>query len=153
LKISGSYTLPVEQERAYALLQDPVVLGKCMPGCDTLVKTGEHEYQMKMKMVIASLTGNFDGRVRITDQEPPDRFRLMVEGSGKVGFMKGDGLLNLSPAPGGGTEVRYEGDAHVGGTLAAVGQRLVDTTARMIIKRFFDKLASEVRPATETASG
>lgn len=153
MKISGSYTLPVEQDRAYALLQDPDILSKCMPGCETLVQTGEHEYQMKMKMIIASLSGNFDGRVRIADQEPPNRFRLIVEGSGKVGFMKGDGLLNLSPAPGGGTQVQYDGEASVGGTLAAVGQRMVDTTARMIIKRFFDKLAAEVRPATETAGG
>jgi carbon monoxide dehydrogenase subunit G len=153
LKISGAYTLPVEPDRAYVLLQDPEILGKCMPGCDSLVRTAEHEYQMKMKMVIASLSGNFDGRVRIADHVPPTSFRLIVEGSGKIGFLKGNGLLHLSAAPGGGTEVRYEGDASVGGTIAAVGQRLVDTTARMMIKRFFDKLAAEVRPASGTAGG
>jgi carbon monoxide dehydrogenase subunit G len=66
----------------------------------------------------------------------------VVEGSGKIGFMKGDGVLTLAPKDGG-TEVTYDGEAQVGGTMAAVGQRLIDTTARMLIKRFFDKLSAE----------
>ncbi|HLX42614.1 MAG TPA: SRPBCC domain-containing protein, partial [Bryobacteraceae bacterium] len=64
-----------------------------------------------------------------------------VEGAGKIGFVKGDGLLNLSPADGG-TEVTYEGDDQVGGTMAAVGQRLIDGTSKMMIKKFFEKLVS-----------
>ena len=71
----------------------------------------------------------------------------MVEGTGKIGFMKGDGLLTLSPA-GDGTNVQYDGDVQVGGTIAAVGQRLLDTTARMLIKRFFEKLATEAEAAS-----
>jgi carbon monoxide dehydrogenase subunit G len=63
-----------------------------------------------------------------------------VEGNGKIGFMKGEGLLKLTPQ-GEGTGVAYEGDVQVGGTMAAVGQRLIDATAKMMIKRFFDKLA------------
>ena len=71
-----------------------------------------------------------------------------MEGKGKIGFMKGDGTLKLTPQ-GTGTQVAYEGDVQVGGTLAAVGQRLIDTTAKMMIKRFFDKLAEN----SSTASG
>jgi len=66
-----------------------------------------------------------------------------VEGTGRIGFVKGDGLLKLTPAEGGGTVVAYEGDAQVGGTIAAVGQRLIDGTAKTMIKKFFDKLAAE----------
>lgn len=142
MKISGSYKLAATQEKVYALMQDPVVLARAIPGCDGLEKTGEDEYRMKMKMVLASFSGAFEGKVRITDQTPPASFRLVVEGSGKLGFMKGDGLLKLAAADDG-TEVTYEGDAQVGGTMAAVGQRLIDGTARMMIKRFFDKLAEE----------
>jgi hypothetical protein len=83
--------------------------------------------------------------VRITDQSPPTSFRLIVEGSGRIGFLKGDGLLKLSPADASSTSstvVSYEGDAQVGGTMAAVGQRLIDGTSKMMIKKFFDKLAS-----------
>ena len=142
MKVSGSYLITVAQQRAYELLQDPVVLGKAMPGCDTLERVGEHEYRMKMKMVMASISGLFDGKVRIADLQPHSSFRLIVEGSGKIGFIKGDGLLHLIPAEGG-TNVQYEGNVEVGGTIAAVGQRLLDTTARMMIKRFFEKLSAE----------
>ncbi len=144
MKIGGAYTLPAPQERAYSMLQDPGVLARSMPGCDGLVKIGEDEYEMKMKMAIASISGAFDGKVKITEQNPPSSFRLSVEGTGKIGFMKGDGLLKLTPN-GESTDVTYDGDVQVGGTMAAVGQRLIDATAKMIIKRFFDKLASEIK--------
>jgi carbon monoxide dehydrogenase subunit G len=151
MKISGSYLVPVPPERAYALLQDPVVLAKAMPGCDTLERIGENEFHMKMKMVLASISGLFDGKVRIADSQPVSSFRLIVEGTGKIGFMKGDGLLTLVVAEAG-TTVSYDGTVEVGGTIAAVGQRLLDTTARMLIKRFFEKLTAEAAVSAEGAA-
>lgn len=139
MKINGTHQLPVPKEKAYALLQDPVILAACMPGCESLVKIAEDTYEMKMKMALAAVSGQFDGKVSITDKNPPDSFRLIVEGKGRIGFMKGDGLLHLSEE-GTGTTVKFEGDVNVGGTIAAVGQRLLDTTAKMMIKRFFDQL-------------
>jgi carbon monoxide dehydrogenase subunit G len=143
VKISGTYTLPLPQERAYEVMQDPEVLARAIPGCESLEKVGPDEYRMKMKMALASLSGAFEGKVRITEQTPPNSFRLVVEGTGRIGFVKGDGLLKLAPAEAGGTEVAYEGEAQVGGTIAAVGQRLIDGTAKTMIKKFFDKLAAE----------
>jgi len=123
------------------MMQDPEVLARAMPGCDSLERIGPDEYAMKMKLAMASISGAFEGKVRITDQQPPSSFKLVVEGTGKIGFMRGEGLLKLSPS-GEGTDVSYEGDVQVGGTIAAVGQRLIDVTAKMMIKRFFDKLTS-----------
>jgi hypothetical protein len=140
LKISGSHTVPATRERTYQLLQDPGILAKCMPGTDHLDKIAEDEYEMKMKMAIASIGGLFTGKVRLADQNPPESFKLIVEGNGKIGFLKGEGLLNLI-AGGDSTEVKYDGDVQVGGTIASVGQRLLDTTSKMIIKKFFEKLA------------
>jgi carbon monoxide dehydrogenase subunit G len=131
---------PVPRERAYELLQDPVVLAECMPGTDHLEKIGPDEYEMKMKLSIASVSGLFSGKVKIDDPHPPENFRLAVEGSGKIGFVKGAGLINLL-AQEGATEIRYEGDVQVGGAIAAVGQRLLDTTSKMIIKKFFEKFS------------
>jgi hypothetical protein len=157
VKISGSYTLPVAPDRAYQILQDPAILAQAMPGCESLEQIGPDEYRMKMKVLLAALSGQFEGKVRIADQTPPSSFRLIVEGSGRIGFLKGDGLLKLVPrntdyiTPNAEarippaevtTVVSYEGDAQVGGTLAAVGQRLIDGTSKMMIKKFFDKLAS-----------
>ena len=128
MRVSGSYTLPVALERAYQMLQDPAILAEALPGCESLEKIAPDEYRMKMKVLLAAL-------------------------SGRIGFLKGEGLLKLSPAatvdvlsaaaseppP---TIVSYEGEAQVGGTMAAVGQRLIDGTAKMMIKKFFDKLVS-----------
>jgi carbon monoxide dehydrogenase subunit G len=142
MKISGTHTLAAPQDRVFGLLLDPVVLARCMPGCESLDPIGENEYAMRLKMVLASVSGLFDGKVRVAEPNPPDSFRLIVEGSGKIGFMKGDGLLNLSSADGQ-TTVRFDGDVQIGGTIAAVGQRLVDATAKMLIKRFFERLSTE----------
>ena len=145
MKIAGSYELTLSPEQAYQKMQDPEVLARCMPGCESLEKIGENEYRMKMKMALASLSGAFDGKVRIVDSNPHESFRLIVEGSGKIGFMKGEGLLKFAAKDSGtevGTLVTYDGDVQVGGTIAAVGQRLIDGTAKMMIKRFFEKLAA-----------
>jgi len=146
MKISGAYTLEVPQERAYALLLDPAVLAKCMPGCEALDRIAENQYAMRMKMALASVSGLFAGKVTIADPHPPASYRLVVEGSGKIGFMKGEGTLALAPSEAG-TSVAFEGDVQVGGTIASVGQRLLDTTSRMLIKRFFARLAEEAEQA------
>lgn len=147
MKIGGTYVLQLPQDSAYALLQDPEILAKCIPGCDRLDKVAENEYEMKMKMTIASMSGRFEGRVKLADQQPPNSFRLIIDGKGKIGFLKGDGLLKLEPA-GEMTNVVYQGDVQIGGTMAAVGQRLLDSTSRMMIKKFFDKFAELTRDKT-----
>ena len=145
MKISGSYLVPAARERTYQLLQDPEILAKCMPGTDQLNKVGADEYEMKMKMAIASIGGLFAGKVRLADQNPPESFKLMVDGTGKIGFVKGEGVLNLAEQGESSTEVKYEGEVQVGGTIAGVGQRLLDTTSKLIIKKFFEKLSENAK--------
>jgi uncharacterized protein len=144
VKLTGNYPLPANRERAYAALQDPALLAQCIPGCEGLEGAGDGIYTMKMKMALASMSGSFSGKVQIADSKAPESFRLIVDGSGKIGFMKGEGLLTLVESEAE-TYVCFDGEVSVGGTIAAVGQRLVDTTARMMIKRFFDKMATLVR--------
>jgi uncharacterized protein len=142
VKLTGACPLAVSCDRAYAMLQDPAVLARCMPGCEALDRIAENEYAMRMKMTLASLAGRFEGKVRIADSDPPASFRLVVEGTGKIGFMKGDGVLRLAAGEPGCT-VHFEGEVLVGGTIANVGQRLVETTAKMLIRRFFEKISGE----------
>ena len=115
MKISGSAQVPYPPGRTYELMQDPAVLSRAIPGCESLERRGDGEYLMKMKMVLASFSGAFEGKVRLVDPVPPTSFRMIVEGSGKIGFMKGEGVLTLT-AKDDGTEVAYDGDAQVGGT-------------------------------------
>jgi carbon monoxide dehydrogenase subunit G len=151
MKIAGAHSVPTDAARAYTLLQDPGVLARSMPGCDHLSRIGPDEYEMKMKMVISSIQGLFAGKVKIDSQNPPHSFRLMVEGSGKVGFMNGNGTIELRQHDGF-TEVAYQGDVQIGGMIAGVGQRLVETTAKFVIRKFFERLAEQSRaPAEGTA--
>jgi carbon monoxide dehydrogenase subunit G len=161
VKLSGSFTLPLSPERTYELLRDPMVLARSMPGTEHLEAIGDNEYAMRMKMALASVCGLFDGKVRIADQNPPISFRLIVEGAGKIGFMKGDGCLTLgaptsdgAAAPGPtGTTVAFDGDVQVGGTIANVGQRLIEMTAKMLIKRFFERISKEAAGEAGIVSG
>ena len=141
MKISGSHALPFSPEQAYAVLQDPAALALAIPGCQSLEKTGDNEYHMKMKMVVAAISGNFEGSVRLSEHMPPSSFRMDVDGSGKIGFVKGSGLLTITPADGG-SAVAYDGEMQIGGTIAAVGQRLIDTTSKMMLKKFFERIVS-----------
>lgn len=132
VKVTGSYGLPVSPDRAYELLQDADVLATCLPGCEGLDRTGDGEYAMRIGIGMA-------GVVRISERNPPESFRLSVEASGKVGFLKGEGVITLV-ASSGASVVQFEGDVQVGGAVAVVGQRLIESTAKMIVERFLDCL-------------
>jgi uncharacterized protein len=142
MHIEGSYSLQGSQETVYASLMDPALLAICLPGCQELVAAADGTYNMKMKVALASLSGDFVGKVAMDELVPPASYRLRVEGAGRIGFLNGQGDLRLSPGEEGFTLVSYQGEVHTGGTIAAVGQRLVDTTARMMIKRFFEKMST-----------
>lgn len=142
MRIEGSYKLPGTPETAFATLLDPGVLAECLPGCERLEAVGEGAYEVTMKILLAAISGEFTGKVVIEHPQPPTSYRLHVEAAGRIGVMNGGGEVRLSPTEGGGTLVCYSGDVQMGGTIAAVGQRLLDTTARMVIRRFFEKVAS-----------
>lgn len=127
---------------------DPAVLADCLPGCQQLVATGDGSYNMKMKVALAALSGEFAGKVAMEDLVPPSSYRLRVEGAGRIGFLNGHGDLRLSSVDDGSTLVAYQGEVQTGGTIAAVGQRLLDMTARMMIRRFFEKLDSILQAPT-----
>ena len=142
MHIEGSYSLHGSPEKVYGSLMDPAVLAECLPGCQQLVAAGDGTYNMKMKVALAALSGEFIGKVAMEDLVPPSSYRLRVEGAGRIGFLNGQGELRLSSVDAGSTLIAYQGEIHTGGTIAAVGQRLLDTTARMMIRRFFEKLDS-----------
>jgi carbon monoxide dehydrogenase subunit G len=151
VKIAGSHTLPAPPEQVYGMLQDPEVLARAMPGCERLNLVAPGEYEMQMKVAIAAVQGLFKGKVHLRDPRPPERYRMVVEGIGKVGFVKGEGDVSLAHEVDG-TRVSYDGDVQVGGAIAAVGQRLLDTTARFVIRKFFESVARQLTDTAKTAA-
>jgi len=146
MRIAGSYTLPFDREKTYGSLHNPLISARCLPGCDALEQMGEDEYAMRMKLELAGFSSVFTGTIKIIEANPPQSFKMLVDGSGRGGFLKGEGIMNLAPSSGG-TELTYDGDVRVGGSIAAFGQRVIDSTAKLMIRRFFERFIDEVNKA------
>jgi carbon monoxide dehydrogenase subunit G len=144
VKLSGSYLLPATPEQVWALLNDPGRLAKCLPGCERLEPEGPDRYRAVVKFALAAISGKYAGALEISEKKPPRSMRLRLEGKGVPGFVKGEGQLDLADENGQ-TELRYAGEAQVGGMIASVGQRLIEGAARRIVQQFFENAAAELR--------
>lgn len=143
MKIEGSYTISAPRDVVWEALNDPKVLSKTIPGGQELEKTDENEYRAKMKIRVGPVQGVFNGNVKLTDLQPPESYHMLVDGRGAPGFVKGEGNLRLE-AQGEETILHYNGDAQVGGRLASVGQRLMDTSAQALIRQSLETLNAQI---------
>ena len=143
MEISGSYTFNALPERVWNLLMDPAVLSSCIPGCETFEPSGEDRYTVTLNVGIAAITGTYTGNVHLVDKMPHTSYRLVVEGKGRPGFVKGSSTIALS-ADGERTEVTVTSNVQTGGIIARVGQRLIDGVAKMMMDRFFGCLQSKL---------
>jgi uncharacterized protein len=148
MKLEGTHELRAARERVYAALLDPNVLARCIPGCEKLEATGEHAYAATLRAGVGAIKGVFTGSVRLEDMRPPEHYRIVVEGKGQPGFLKGTGDLDLSENAGV-TIIKYAGDVQVGGTIAGVGQRMIQGAAKMMAAQFFTALEAEAQAAPE----
>ncbi len=147
MKLEGSHVLPGPREKMYALLTDPAVLKRCVPGCQRLDATGPDAYATTLEAGIGPVKGVFEGSIRLADATPPERFDMIVEGKGKQGFVKGRGSIVLEVPDGAAptTRVQYTGDVQVGGTIASVGQRMVGSAAKVMAGQFFAAMEAEAK--------
>jgi carbon monoxide dehydrogenase subunit G len=143
LKIEGTQKIEASRERIFAALVDPAVLQKCIPGCEQMEKTGENQYNAKLTAGVGPVKGVFTATVSLQDIVPPEHYKIVVEGKGQPGFVKGSGELTLKD-DGGATEIVYTGDVNVGGLIASVGQRMIQSAANLLAGRFFKSRESEV---------
>jgi carbon monoxide dehydrogenase subunit G len=144
MKIQGTHQANAPRDRVYQLLTNPEVLKRCIPGCERLEQAAENTYSATIKAGVGSIKGIFNGTVKLEDLRPPEHFRMLVEGKGTPGFLKGTGELDLE-AQGQDTVVHYSGDIQVGGTIASVGQRMIQATSKMTAAQFFTALEAEAR--------
>ena len=154
MKIEGSHKIDAPRERIFAALVNPDVLQKCIPGCEQMEKTGENQYKAKLTAGVGPVKGVFTATISLQGIIAPEHYKLVVEGKGQPGFVKGSGELNLTDA-GGATEITYTGDVNVGGLIASVGQRMIQATANLLAGRFFKSLEAETaanNPASSTGT-
>ena len=144
MKIVGQYDIEAPRAKVWEALLDPNVLVKTMPGCERLEGIGPDEYRATIKIGIGAVKGTFEGKVKLSDTEPPSRYTMAVEGSGAPGFVRGTAAVELSDVEGG-TRVSYDADIQVGGLVASVGQRLLGGVSKMMLDQFFTKISAELR--------
>ena len=138
MEMTGEQLIPLPQEATWAALNDPQILKECIPGCDSITRTGDQEYEVLMTAKVGPVSAKFKGKMTVADADPPRAYTLRFEGQGGVaGFARGEAAIALSPE-GQATRLAYTAKATVGGKLAQVGARLVDGVAKQLAGKFFE---------------
>jgi carbon monoxide dehydrogenase subunit G len=153
MDMTGEYRITAPRERVWEALNDPEVLKQCIPGCKELEKTGPDGFKAKVGVRIGPVQASFTGNVTLSDLDPPKSYKITGEGSGgPSGFARGGADVSLEEA-GAETILRYTVHANVGGKLAQIGSRLIDSTAKKLSEEFFGKFAAVVGgPPAEAAA-
>jgi carbon monoxide dehydrogenase subunit G len=149
MEMSGEVTIPAPRQRVWEGLNDTETLRQAIPGCEKIEKTSDTEFTATVVAKVGPVKASFQGKVTLSDIDPPNGYRISGEGKGGVGFAKGGAAVTLTDADGG-TRLAYRVDAQVGGKLAQLGSRLIDGTAKSMANDFFGRFAALVSPPTET---
>jgi carbon monoxide dehydrogenase subunit G len=144
MDINGSYGFAAAPDAVWAILTDPTVIAGCLPGCSGLESIGDERYRASLTLAVGAVSGSYTGTVSMLEQRPPHSYRLVVEGSGKGGFVKGEATVELIGDGAGATTVRITGRGEVGGLVARVGQRLLGSVSKMMMDRFFACLQARI---------
>ena len=145
MTLGGTFTFAGPRAVVWDLLQDPAVLAKALPGTKSLTRAGDDRLTGVMKVSIGPLTAaEFSVTVTLNDRTPPAHFAMQIDGKGGVGFVRGSATVDLADESGGGTLMTYASDVQIGGRIAAVGQRLIESVARMMMKQALDALNAEL---------
>jgi carbon monoxide dehydrogenase subunit G len=151
MDMTGEQLIPLPQQRVWEALNDPEVLKACIPGCESIEKISESEYAVVMTASIGPVKARFNGKLKLSDLNPPNSYSIAFEGSGgAAGFGKGSARVELVPE-GSSTRLRYTANASVGGKLAQVGSRLIDGVARKMADDFFVRFNEKVAPPPAVA--
>jgi len=152
VKIEGDYLFNGPQDEVWTLIRDPEVLATALPGTKSLDKVGENEYVGEMNVRVGPVAGLFMGRLVVSNEIPPESCTLSVEGKGSPGFINGTGNVILNDQGAGTTLMKYEGEVQIGGKLASVGQRLLDTASKSTIRQALEALnvALQARMAAQS---
>lgn len=141
MEMKGEYTIPAPRQQVWAALNDIEILKQAIPGCDSMNRLSDNEIEAVVTAKVGPVKASFKGAVTLSDLDPPNAYTIRGEGKGGVaGFAKGGAKVRLSDALGG-TLLSYDVDAAVGGKLAQIGARLIDSTAKKLADEFFERFS------------
>ena len=143
MHLEGSHTFDAPAQVVWDTLLNPDIIATCMPGCQKFERIGPDHYEASMRIGVGPVKGDATGRIRLADQQPPLTYRMDVEGGGGPGHATGSGVMTLKNE-GGKTTVSYDGELHVTGKAASVGQRLLGASAKLLINQFFKCMEGKI---------
>ena len=151
MKIEGEHTFNGPRNEVWEMIRDPEVLASALPGTQKLNKLSDTDYEGTMNVRIGPVSGSFSGKLVISDEVPPHSCTLTVDGKGAPGFLKGVGHVKFNEVDAKTTQLTYEGEVTIGGTLASVGQRMIDSVSKSMIRQGFESMdkALEARLANK----
>ncbi len=149
MRLSGEYLFDGPREKVWELVRDPKVLTSAIPGAQSMDQVSENEYEGKMEVRVGPVAGVFSGRLVVSDEVPPESYALSVQGRGVIGFARGSGRIQLIDRGDDTTLMKYEGELQIGGKLAGVGQRLMDSASKSIVRQGLESMNAALQaPAT-----
>ncbi|WP_420413628.1 SRPBCC family protein [Roseibium sp.] len=152
--MTDSQRIEAPRETVWAALNDPDILKASIPGCEELTKNSDTELEAKVKLKVGPVKATFGGKVELLDLDPPNGYRIEGEGAGGVaGFARGGAVVRLEEDGPKATILHYDVDAKVGGKLAQLGARLIDSTAKRLAGEFFTAFAEQVAPSASAEEG
>ena len=145
MELKGSFDLAAPKQQVWDALNDPEVLKGCIPGCEEIDKTSDTSFSAKVTAKVGPVKAKFTGDVTLSDLDPPNAYKISGEGKGgAAGFAKGGANVSLKDNDSGGTTLEYAVTAQVGGKLAQIGSRLIDSTAKKMAREFFETFGKMV---------
>jgi len=139
MTMTGEVQLPASREKVWDKLNDPEILKQCVPGCEQLDRIGDNEFQAVATVKVGPVKARWKGKIKLSDFDPPNSYRITGEGEGGVaGFAKGGATVSLADKDGG-TLLSYNVEAQIGGKLAQLGQRLINSAAKKTADDFFER--------------
>jgi carbon monoxide dehydrogenase subunit G len=146
MDMSGERLIAAPREKVWEALNDPEVLKACIPGCESIEKLSDNELKATAAVKLGPIAARFTGKVLLSDLDPPNGYTISGEGQGGVaGFAKGGAKVDLTDEAGG-TKLAYTVNAQIGGKMAQLGARLIDSTAKSMAEQFFTKFSAVVAP-------
>src|SRR6202171_549792 len=150
MQMNDSQRIPASKEKVWAALNDPAVLKQCIPGCQSLEMSAPTEMTATVVFKVGPVKATVGGKVTLSDLDPPNSYRISGEGSGGVaGFAKGGAAVRLESESPEVTILYYDVDAQIGGKLAQLGARLIDSTAKRLAGEFFASFGEVVGGAAD----
>jgi uncharacterized protein len=154
MELSNTRIVPAAPPVVWAALNDPAVLKTCLPGCESLERSGDNAYEVVMAARVGPVSARFNGRMTMSEIDPPNAYTLQFEGQGgAAGFVRGEARVTLAPEGEQHTSMTYRAKAQVGGKLAQIGSRLVDGAAAKLTDDFFARFVARLEPAQPGVAG